>query len=338
MMDLHTLAERVRKGEPLPFPMEMCLSMAEPLYRLGMWYRLRKPRVRVDAQVISFGNITAGGTGKTPAVIERAQEERKRGRNVAVLTRGYKARQTVSPKQVVVIASSPGDVVDYRGWCDQVGDEAALILRNVPGVAVLRSPDRVAAARRAVDEGYDTLILDDGYQQVQLERNENILVVDAANPFGNGHVLPRGILREPLSAMGRATAICLTRCEQATDLSVLCERLKALCPGIPIRCTTHAPDTLWRVADGALMPLEQLRGQSICAICGIGNPEAFFRTLEVLGARIKERISVPDHGEFPKSAFDTNDLMVLTEKDAMRVPRTVPHSVYALGIRLTDYD
>ena len=338
MMDLHTIAERVRKGESLPLPIAAVLSMAEPLYQLGMWYRLRQPRIRINAHIISFGNITAGGTGKTPAVIERAQREVAQGKKVGVLTRGYKARQATSKNEVIVVGPLSEIPPDRQALCEQIGDEAALILLKVPSATVFRCPDRVQAARLAVDTyGCDTLILDDGYQYVQLERDENILVIDASNPFGNGRLLPRGILREPLGAMARATEILLTRCDQVSDLVALRNQLKAHCPDIPLRCTTHAPDVLWQVQDGESVPLDRLRNRSVRAICGIGNPEAFFHTLEALGAEIKDRVIVPDHGELPESAFGTGDFVIMTEKDAMRVPSKIPSFVYALGIRLADY-
>ena len=338
MIDLQTIAERVRKGESLPFLIAAALSMAEPLYQLGMWYRLRQPRIRIGAHIISFGNITAGGTGKTPAVIERAQREVALGKKVGILTRGYKAQRSTSKNEVVVVGPLTEIPQDRHALCEQVGDEAALILLKVPSIRVFRCPDRVQAARLAV-ETYecDTLILDDGYQYVQLERDENILVIDASNPFGNGRGLPRGILRESPGAMERATALLLTRCDQAGNLPALRDLLKERCPDIPIRCTTHAPDTLWRINNGELVPLEALRHKPVRAICGIGNPEAFFRTLETLGAEIKDRVIVPDHGGLPQSAFVSDDLIVMTEKDAMRVTSALPQSASALGIRLADY-
>ena len=220
-----------------------------------------------------------------------------------------------------------------------LGDEPTLILSRVPEARVFRCPDRVRAAVLAVTEHHcDTLILDDGFQAVKLERDENVLVVDATNPFGNGHLIPRGILREPLQAMARATDVILTRCDQVADLAPLLAQLERLCPGVPVRLTRHAPARVWPVApDKGELPLEALRGHDVRAVCGIGNPEAFFATLESLGARVAERVVLPDHAAVPPDAFQSEVLTLTTEKDAMRLPRRDLDGVYALGVRLEDY-
>jgi tetraacyldisaccharide 4'-kinase len=331
MNALHGLAEKVRRGEPIPLPLAALLSAATPLYRLGMRARLSKPRITVDAHVISFGNITAGGTGKTPAVIERAQAEIRAGKRVAILTRGYRGKKT---KEILVRVGG----ADTAGLCDELGDEPALIASKAPEALIVRSPDRLSGARKAIEEfGCEVLILDDGFQYVQLERDENVLVVDASNPFGNGHLLPRGILREPLSAMARATHVLLTRCDQADDLAPLLAELDQHCPGLPVRKTRHAPRSLWRVADGESVPLESLNGEKVAALCGIGNPEGFFATVEALGAIISHELAFPDHGVFPQGVIPRDGMVVTTEKDAMRL-RNPEDNVYALGVELEDVD
>lgn len=327
MNHLHALADRIRRGEPMPFPLACALSALTPLWRLGMAHRLRQPRVRVPAQVISFGNLTAGGTGKTPAVIERARIELAAGKKVAVLTRGYGAQQGNAPIAVPAAEAS----------VEQLGDEPTLIARKAPGVLIVKGADRVAAARLAIETwGCDTLILDDGFQYVRLERDENIVLIDASNPFGNGSLIPRGILREPVAHIERATQIVLTRCDQAKDVEELLRVLRDLCPGIPVRRTCHAPSALWRVADGAVCPLDTLRGQTVKAVCGIGHPEAFLRSLESLGAHVAERVCYPDHAPIPAAAFAGPGLVVTTEKDAVRLDRA-SDNVLALGIELRDW-
>ena len=327
---LYRLAEKIRKNEPIPFPLAALLAAGTPVVRAGMWARLRQPRVRVKARVISFGNITAGGAGKTPAVIERARRELDAGRRVAVLTRGYGSRREKAPV-AATSAMRGGDL--HRA----VGDEPAMIARNVPGVVVVKCPDRVAGARVAIDEyGCDTLLLDDGFQYVRLERDEDIVVIDATNPFGNGRLIPRGILREPVEALRRATALVLTRCDQARDLGSVKEILGTLCPGVSIRQTRHAPKHLSRVADGETLSIEFLRGRQVRAVCGIAQPEAFFRTLELQGAVIAERVALPDHAELPAEALDGEDIIVMTEKDAVRL-RSARPNVLSLHIELEDY-
>ena len=328
---LHRWSERIRRGEPIPMAAAAVLAAFTPVVRLGMWMRKRQPTVRVDARVISFGNITAGGTGKTPAVIERAIQEIAAGRKVAVLTRGYGAKQSREP---IVFDGAREAGVAY----EILGDEPALIVHKVLGVVVVKCADRVAGARSAIERcGCDTLILDDGYQQMRLERDENVLVIDAANPFGNGHLIPRGILREPIEAMRRATFILLTRCDQAASLEPLLETVRAMCPDAPIRRTRHTPKRLWRVADGMSAPLEELAGEPVKAVCAIARPEAFFATLENLGAVVTERIALPDHGAIPLEALAGPRPVIMTEKDAMRLVTSSNH-VWALSIELEDME
>ncbi len=325
---IQNITEKIRRGDPIPLPLAALLTLGTPVMRAGMRLRLRRPRVHVDARVISIGNITAGGTGKTPAVIERARKEILEGHRVAVLTRGYGA-QSGQAMTVHVGKGSPE-------LCALLGDEPALIATKVPGALIVRCADRVAGAQKAVREyDCDTLILDDGYQYVRLERDENVLVIDATNPFGNGRLLPRGILREPIEAMARATHILLTRCDQAESLEPILEAIDRFCPGVPVRRTRHVPSVLWRVSSGEQMPLSRLHEEKICAVCGIGNPEAFFETLEALGAEIASRMAYPDHSPFPEQTLPRDMLVITTEKDAMRLeePGT---NVAALGIDLEE--
>jgi len=330
MKDLfYRLAEKIRKNEPIPFPLAALLEAGTPVVRIGMWARSRRPRVRVPARVISFGNITAGGTGKTPAVIERARREIAAGHKVAVLTRGYGSKQEKNP--IVATLSTP-----LEDLCGVLGDEGALILRNAPCI-VVKCPDRVAGAHVAIEEyGCDTLLLDDGFQYVRLERDEDIVVIDTTNPFGNGRLIPRGILREPLMSLGRASAFLLTRCDQVKDPAPMIETLRAISPHSPIRTTRHAPKYLSRVDDASTVGLEFLRGKPIKAVCAIANPEAFFKTLEQLGARITQRLALPDHSELPEEALEGKSITVITEKDAVRLMSARPN-VLSLHVEIEDF-
>lgn len=322
------LMTKIRLGQPVSPVIGGLLSAATPLTRLGMWWRLHRPRVCVSARVISFGNITAGGVGKTPAVIARARQELDLGNRVAVLTRGYGACTGMEP---VLAGANCVEAPPVH----QIGDEAALILRRVPGVLVVKDADRVRGAHAALSAGCDTLLLDDGYQYVMLERDENVVVIDASNPFGNGRLLPRGILREPLSALRRATHVLLTRCDQAVDLDGLERVLRTWLPDQPIQRTRHVPDRLWRVRDGEEVCLDQLRGQPVGAVCAIGHPEAFFRTLEGLGAVLRQRQSFWDHALIPPEALCGTEMLITTEKDAVRMV-DAPANVYALGVSLEE--
>ncbi|HEO71516.1 MAG TPA: tetraacyldisaccharide 4'-kinase [Candidatus Hydrogenedentes bacterium] len=325
MKSLDDLLGRIRRGEPLPFPMGGLLSAATPVWRLGMARRMRLPRVRVDAHVVSFGNLTVGGTGKTPAVIERARIETARGKKVAVVTRGYGTKRKAVPE----VAQGEKAIA--------LGDEPGLVGLRVPEAYIIKCVDRVAGAQTAIDSwGCDTIILDDGFQYVRLERDENVLVIDAGNPFGNRRLMPRGILREPIESAVRATHVFVTRCDQAKDLDIVIEHLHRLCPHVPVRKTVHAPTSLRRLTTGEALPLETLRERPVCAVCAIGNPEAFFATIEGLGAVLKERKAYRDHAAIPRAALEGNDLVVVTEKDAVRMVDP-PENVATLRVELRDF-
>ncbi len=329
------LADRIRKGEDLPFPLAALLSGCTPAVRLGMWLRLRGTPVQVPARVISFGNITAGGTGKTPAVIERARAELAAGGRVAVLTRGYGSKGSKAP-----MAFQEEDAA--RLTAGEFGDEPLLIARKAPGVVIVKCPDRVAGARLAIEQhGCNVLILDDGFQHVRIVRDENILLVDATNPFGNRRLLPRGLLREPLAAMRRATSIVVTRCDQARDLPGLLAELRDLCPGAPVRLTYHRPVGLWRVADGQGVPLEAIRSTRVSAVCAIANPDAFQTTLESVGAIVAKHHVHLDHAVIPRRDLESETMIIMTEKDAVRLRGSgqapISSNVYALEIELCDF-
>ena len=328
MNDTHSLIDKIRCGHPIPAPVGWALSAATPFVRLGMWNRARKPVVRVDAHVVSFGNLTAGGTGKTPAVIERAARELAAGRRVGVLTRGYRAASK---------SDALSTEIAREEWYEKLGDEAALMLSKVPGLLVFKGKDRVAMAERAVrDHACEVLLLDDGFQYLRLHRDENVLLIDAANPFGNQHLIPRGMLREPLSAIKRATEIVVTRCDQAKDLDGLLETLRSLHPAAPLRMTVHAPRELRRLSDGEALPLTTLKGESVMALCGIGHPESFRSTLESLGARVDHFTRIPNHGQIPEAVIPDDGLVVVTEKDAIRMSGA-GDNVLCLGVELAEF-
>jgi tetraacyldisaccharide 4'-kinase len=329
MSTKRSLVERIRRGDPIPLPLGIFLHSITPATRLGMAFRKRKPVTAVNAMVISYGNITAGGTGKTPAVLERAQAELDRGKRVGILTRGYHAG---SGRRAVVST----DVAEEDRF-SELGDEAALILRRLPQVTVFKGADRITSARAAVENYHcDVLILDDGFQYVPLHRDENILVVDATNPFGNGRLLPRGILREPLIAMRRATEIILTRCDQTDDLTPILDTIEKYAPHVPVRQTCHAPSGLWQVASGDAWSLEKLRERPVKAACALGNPDAFLATLQGMGVTVSEFHAFPDHARLPDSLLATDELLVVTEKDAVRMTAPGP-GVAALAIALAPY-
>ena len=322
-------AARIRRNEPLPLPVSAFLGLGTPLTRLGMWNRLRKPVQRVPAYVISFGNLTVGGTGKTPAVIERAKEEIERGKRVGILTRGYKS---VSRRKLTISAD-----VSRADRVPLLGDEAALVLDKVPEAMVFACANRVEAARLAVERyGIEVLILDDGFQYTLLHRDQNVLLIDAACPFGNGCLIPQGLLREPIAAMARATSIVVTRCDQAGDLPGLLDAIREACPGTSVRKTVHRPTEFRRARDGICLPLDSLSGKEVVMACAIGNPDAFEATLVSLGAIVTKRYVYPDHTPIDAGELAKFNCVVVTEKDAIRI-QDAPDNLFVLGISLADF-
>jgi tetraacyldisaccharide 4'-kinase len=301
-------------GEPPAAPAPW-VAAAERLFaaavavRGGLYERGLLRQQRVDGlRVLSVGNLTVGGTGKTPAVGWLAAALAARGHAVAVLSRGYGRRGT-RPLRVTRDHSAA-----------EVGDEPLLLARASPGVPVYVGADRLALARWARAEGASWALLDDGFQHRRLARDVDLLVVDAASPFGNGRLLPAGPLREPLSAVGRATAVWL-RCD-STDAPV-----PALCAHLPVIRARHVPDA---VTDGAGMrhSLNSLAGVRVLAFAGLARPRGFFAALSVLGAEVVDARPFPDHHPF--SARELHGLAedarrlgarcVTTAKDAIRLP------------------
>lgn len=328
------LAMRVRLGDPLPLFWDVGLRGLTPVTRVSMARRLRQKPVTVDAHVVSFGNITSGGTGKTPAVIERVQAELAQGKRVAVITRGYGSERVPEPFVV-----SP--TLDLATVARQVGDEPALIRHHAPECILIKAAKRVVGAQLAVAEfGCDVIILDDAYQHVALARDENHCLIDASNPFASGHLLPRGILREPLEALHRATHIHLTRCDQAQDLEALRARIAAVVPHLPLRESYHAPGRFWNVGSGELVApsvLEDIQTLGVTAVSAIGNPEAFSRTLESMGIRVNMAWCCRDHAQIDREALERPGYIVTTEKDAMRI-MDPPDNLIALEIVLKDWN
>ena len=210
-----------------------------------------------DVPVISIGNITAGGTGKTPLVIwicntiYQISNIKYQKYGVAILTRGYKARGTI--------------------------DEPAILTESCPQAKVIVNPNRAEAAAEAVDKfGAKVLIMDDGFQHRRLHRDLDIVTIDGTRPFGYGKMLPAGLLREPVASLNRTDAAVLTRCDQISEseLSRIEKKLQLINPDMVIAKSIHNPICA-KTMTGEKITIEQLKGKKIFAFCGIGNPNAF---------------------------------------------------------------
>ena len=300
----------------------------------------------LGVQVVSIGNVTAGGTGKTPVTEMFARALAARGRKVAILSRGYRRKEAPWWERMFTQAISPPLVVSAgrRVLLDPAtgGDEPYMLASNLPGVAVVVDRDRVKAGRYAVKRlGCDTLLLDDGFQYRKLKHTVEVVLVDATNPFGNGRMLPRGVLRERARNISRADLIFLTKC--AGDAREVEKRVRELNPRAPVVKCRHAPKTLVGVWGGGEKPLEWLAGKKLCTLSGIASPKGFENSLRALGARVVWCERYADHHRYDpsevlyalnRSADMSADALVTTEKDAVRFPRLETAPVECLYLRI----
>lgn len=302
---------------PLASLYGLAMTARSSLYARGLLTQYTLP-----CRVISIGNLTVGGTGKTPMVIALASALRDRGRRVGVVSRGYKRSSADE-----ILAVSDGQAI--LGTPGETGDEPWLIAQRCPGVPMAVGADRAAVGRYLIGRHHvDTLIMDDGYQHLALRRETNILILDAGAPFGNGYLLPRGRLREPLSAMARATAVLVTRASQAARLDDLKATVRAAAPTTPIWVTDFAPSALVPVGGSTTVAPSALKGERVLAVSGIGNPSSFHILLETAGATVADHCVFPDHHAYSREDAQTVrqaadragvDRIVTTEKDAVKL-------------------
>jgi tetraacyldisaccharide 4'-kinase len=290
------------------------LRLAEVPYSLAVRLRNRqfdngaKPIERVGVPVVSVGNITLGGTGKTPMVEWLCRRLRDRGIRAAIVSRGYKTRDRAA------------------------NDEALELAEKLPGMPHVQNPDRVAAAQQAIAEfACGAIVLDDGFQHRRIARDLDIVLLDSQAPFGFDHVFPRGTLREPLVGLARADCIVLTR----ADIIVPDERER-----IRQRALSLSPRALWAecvhkpivlvTSSGSETPLDALRGQRVAAFCGIGNPAGFRHTLASCGYEVSLFREFADHHAYPAADVASLDdwsrhaevaAVLCTQKDLVKINR-----------------
>ena len=330
---------RVLKGEQrLPFyfyPLYLpaCLysiivRIRTSLYKSGILKTRRLP-----CRVISVGNLAAGGTGKTPFTIYLCGLLKDKGFKPAVVTRGYKG------------ASEGSTGVDSDGknilmTPSDAGDEAVLLSRNLPGVPVVMGSNRYEAGMLAVKSfRADVVVLDDGYQHLPLKRDLNILLMDAAHPFGNGHTLPLGYLREPDIAAGRADMIVLTRSEAATSNPA------GLPPAVPVARAVYRQLSIYNIWDESVVDPKELSGRSVMPVAAIAAPASFPLILNGLNVKILKGKFYPDHHSYSRKdmsgiaavAMECGaDFVVVTEKDAVKLSAFGPADIpfLAVGIKM----
>jgi tetraacyldisaccharide 4'-kinase len=273
--------------------------------RLSLYRRGTFQTTKLDRPVISIGNITTGGTGKTPLVEWVARTIAGHGKKVCILTRGYGRKD---PHLQVIVSDGYGVLASPA----EAGDEPYLLATKLTGLAaVISSADRIAAGQEAIkDFGTECFVLDDGFQHLRLARDLNIVTIDATNPWGGGSLLPYGRLREKPEGLRRADCVVITRCDQVDSVEALREEIQRLTGERPIFRSQMRPVRVSSLKN----PSETLAAPArVAAFCAIGNPYSFFENLRGLGFELALQKSFPDHHVYSQDEIDS---LVQTAKDA----------------------
>lgn len=295
---------------PLAWLYALALRLRAELYRRGIMRTNRLPR-----PVVSIGNITVGGTGKTPVTAYIARFLLARGHRVAVLSRGYGG----SLEGQTCVVSDGASIMLSALEC---GDEPYLLAATVPGVMVIIGPDRFAAGQLALQQlDPDIFLLDDGFQHLRLYRDLNILLLDFSRPFGNRLTLPAGILREPVSAARRADLMIFTRAPAGATISTHTG-------GVPACASSHSIGDLLPLNGRDPVPFAHCSGHTVLAFAGIADPDSFFAGLRANGVNLAGSISFPDHVVYTRERCaeiaaalrrSGADFLITTEKDGVKL-------------------
>jgi tetraacyldisaccharide 4'-kinase len=294
------------------------VSVRAAAYARG-WLRTH----RLAVPVVSVGNLSFGGTGKTPTVIALARDLARCGRRPAVLTRGYR-RSSAEP--AVVVGPDLGQPVET------IGDEPAELARRLPGVPIVVDADRARGGRTAIALGADIAVLDDGFQHLRLERDLDLVLIDAGDPWGGGRLPPRGRLREPMAALARASAVLVTKvpAEHTMVVETVRAAVEVHAGAIPV-LAARLRLTRVRTAQG-WRPADAVAGQRLYAFAGVGRPAGFATLLEEAGAELAGSRWFPDHHRLTAAeleslaatAADAGATLVTTGKDAVKLPADAP--------------
>jgi len=340
------IADDRRAGNALESAAQTLAGAASPVYTVGaMLNRLLHDtgilsRERLDAPVASIGNITLGGTGKTPFCLWLCDFLRREGYRPAVLTRGYGR----ADEDALIVVH---DGRRLRASTREAGDEPVLLARALGDVPVVACASRHQGGLHALKRlRADALVLDDGFQHHRLHRNLDVVLVDSTQPLHRLRLFPRGSLREPVSTLSRAQLIVLTRWHQArgTRRQVL-RAVRAAAPGVPVVRTRLAITGAIRLADRKAVDLESLKGKSAVILCAVGNPSSVRRSAEETGLRVLGMKPLKDHARISKSTllrYDSYrlqkgaDYLVVTEKDAVKLLElgSLPDEVLVLRARI----
>ncbi len=303
------------------------------LYARGVFASHSRP-----CKVVSVGNITLGGTGKTPLVCLLSEMIQARGYRVGILSRGYKGNFS---GPFALVTDGERILMDAH----QAGDEPYLLAEKLKGVPVIVGKERWQSGRYAIELfRTEVLILDDGFQHLPLNRDLNLLLIDSSSPFGNGRLFPRGTLREPLAQISRADAVILTKVGESGNMNNLKENLRRILEGHRIFQVDYATAEIRLYGEKTSLPSEYLKGMKVLAFSGLAKPESFRKTLLSLGAEIIEFETFPDHYWYdPKDATKLwaraaelgVGALVTTEKDLVRMEGLTPGDIplWSISIR-----
>ena len=285
---------------------------------------------RLNCPVISVGNLVVGGTGKTPMVVWLARFLSENGLRVGIVSRGYGGAES---GQVIIVSDGKSILADSG----LSGDEAQLLARRFPFIPVLCSTKRVKAGKVAVEKfKCEVLILDDGFQHRYLARDLDVVMLDSRSPFGNGRLLPRGIMRERGSALVRSQVLVLSRFDHSEEALKRRENLIRQWPDKKVARANHRPVRLFAAADRRERPLSSLKDLPLAAFAGIARPDDFFKSDQSLEARLVYAAALPDHhpmtAELLGSLFQEAsglkpELWLTTEKDWVRLPHLLPEGM-----------
>jgi tetraacyldisaccharide 4'-kinase len=293
-------------------------------YFWDLYWRNKKP-VKLAAKVISVGNITVGGAGKTSIAGYIAESLLQRGHRIALVARGYK-RPNNGP---IVISGSR-----HFSWED-CGDEPAALAKSIPGLSIYVNSNKTRAAKQASKDGFEFIIIDDGFQHRNIFRDLNIVCLNGSNPFGNGFLLPSGILREPKRAIARADAIVIVDESFESDMARW---------GLPNRIPIFRAKKIVAGIKSLDGLSADLKGKKVVGFCGLGNPESFHNSLKDVGCDIRGLLNFRDHHIYKRS--DINKIMrmyknenchaaVTTLKDAVKLERIWPPDVLFYYLEIT---
>ena len=329
-MDLRASAEKLLNTQNPGVLLSLCLLpltlasfifyfivlIRSTLYKIGIF-----KSYKAGCKVITIGNLTVGGTGKTPTVCLIAKYFKESGFSTAVVCRGYRGKKTDTP----VVVSDKEKVLMNS---ESAGDEAYMLARKLSGIPVIAGKNRVSASKMACDLfNCEIIILDDGFQHLRLKRDTDVVLINSRNPFGNGFLLPRGILREPLKALKRADMILLTKKDQSDiDRKELENTIRLHNQNAPIFKSFYKPASLRNPTDNNKIDPDLLKNKNISCFCSIGDPESFFSILKNMGFTLADKVIYPDHHQYKTSDYKklrtiskSSDYLITTEKDFAKI-------------------